>query len=84
MTVYSKGLSVRTYSISLGSEPTGAKEFEGDMKTPEGEYIIDSKNYNSRFFRNLGISYPNSTDLKNAKKYWEKSRRGYQNPWHAK
>jgi murein L,D-transpeptidase YafK len=67
MTVYSKGLSVRTYSISLGSEPTGAKEFEGDMKTPEGEYIIDSKNFNSRFFRNLGISYPNSTDLKNAK-----------------
>ena len=67
MTVYSKGLSVRTYSISLGSEPTGAKEFEGDMRTPEGEYIIDSKNSNSRFFRNLGISYPNSTDLKNVR-----------------
>jgi murein L,D-transpeptidase YafK len=67
MTIFSKGHPVKTYSVSLGSEPTGAKKFEGDMRTPEGEYIIDSKNANSYFFRNLGISYPNSTDLKLAK-----------------
>ena len=57
----------KTYHIALGGNPQGHKTQEGDSKTPEGEYIIDSKNPKSRFFLNLGISYPNSEDLAQAK-----------------
>ncbi|MGX3010142.1 L,D-transpeptidase family protein [Helicobacter sp. 23-1044] len=57
----------KTYHIALGGNPQGHKAQEGDSKTPEGEYLIDSKNPKSRFFLNLGISYPNSADLADAK-----------------
>ena len=57
----------KTYHIALGGNPQGHKTQEGDSKTPEGEYLIDSKNLQSRFYRNLGISYPNSADLAQAK-----------------
>ncbi|MCX6293904.1 MAG: L,D-transpeptidase family protein [Sphingobacteriales bacterium] len=64
---YSDGELIKTYKISLGKVPTGHKEFKGDKKTPEGNYIIDGKNPNSDFYKNLGISYPNKTDKTNAK-----------------
>ena len=57
----------KTYHIALGGNPQGHKTQEGDSKTHEGEYLIDSKNPKSRFYRNLGISYPNSADLARAK-----------------
>ncbi|MGX3045979.1 L,D-transpeptidase family protein [Helicobacter sp. T3_23-1056] len=57
----------KTYHIALGGNPQGHKAQEGDSKTPEGEYLIDSKNPKSRFFLNLGISYPNRADLAEAK-----------------
>ncbi|HNY63031.1 MAG TPA: L,D-transpeptidase family protein [Bacteroidales bacterium] len=57
---------VKTYKISLGRVPKGAKEFEGDKKTPEGSYIIDDKNPNSAYHKNLGISYPNKADIEHA------------------
>ena len=51
------------YKIDLGFEPLGHKQFEGDGKTPEGEYIIDRRNPNSAFHLSLGISYPNEADI---------------------
>lgn len=57
----------KTYHIALGGNPQGYKTQEGDSKTPEGLYLIDSKNPKSRFYLNLGISYPNSADLAQAK-----------------
>jgi hypothetical protein len=45
-----------------GFAPEGHKQFEGDGKTPEGEYIIDRRNPNSRFHLSIGISYPNAAD----------------------
>lgn len=66
--VYSNGQKLKTYKIALGREPIGAKEFEGDKKTPEGIYIINDKNPNSSYHLNLGISYPNESDLKHAEK----------------
>ena len=57
---------VKTYKISLGRVPKGKKEFEGDKKTPEGLYFINDKNPNSNYHKNLGISYPNEQDIKNA------------------
>ena len=69
MSVYSDGVLLKTYKIALGFRPTGKKEFEGDGKTPEGVYYINDKNPNSVAYKNLGISYPNSEDIENAKRH---------------
>lgn len=63
---YSNGQLLKTYKISLGKNPVGDKEFEGDNKTPEGIYFINAKNPNSGYHKNLGISYPDSQDMENA------------------
>lgn len=68
MKVYSEGMLLKTYRISLGKNPVGHKQFEGDCKTPEGIYSIDGRNPNSAFHKNLGISYPNENDLEKAKR----------------
>lgn len=57
----------RTYKIALGKQPRGRKVMEGDQKTPEGVYKLDSRNSNSRFHLALHVSYPNETDLANAR-----------------
>lgn len=64
---YSNGQLVKTYHVSLGGQPAGDKEFEGDEKTPEGIYFINDKNPNSGYHKNLGISYPNDNDLEYSK-----------------
>ncbi|MGY9045610.1 hypothetical protein P775_02085 [Puniceibacterium antarcticum] len=53
---------LRAYDIGLGFAPTGHKRVEGDGKTPEGTYIIDRRNPNSRFHLSIGVSYPNVFD----------------------
>ena len=60
--LYFKGVKVKQYSISLGGNPIGHKQFQGDQKTPEGSYFIEGKNPNSKYYKNLGISYPNAED----------------------
>jgi len=65
---YSKGQLVVTYKVAIGKDPTGRKEFEGDMKTPEGTYTIFDKNSHSEFHKNLGISYPNQQDITQAQR----------------
>ncbi len=57
---------VRQYDISLGDEPTGHKTREGDEKTPEGDYLLDYRNPNSRYHKSIHISYPNSADKRQA------------------
>jgi murein L,D-transpeptidase YafK len=64
---YSNGQLVKTYSIALGGQPVGAKEVEGDQKTPEGIYFINDKNPNSGYHKNLAISYPNKKDSEHSK-----------------
>jgi len=67
LTLFSKGKSLKSYQIALGGNPDGPKERQGDNKTPEGAYVIDSRNKNSRYHRSLHISYPNEKDKKRAK-----------------
>ena len=67
LTVFLSGKPLRTYKIALGENPIGPKEREGDNKTPEGTYVIDSRNDNSRFHLSLHLSYPNEKDKKRAK-----------------
>lgn len=65
--VFSKGKLIKTYNIALGKSPIGAKQFQGDNKTPEGVYFINGRNGHSIAYKNLGISYPNSNDISNSK-----------------
>lgn len=51
------------YPVGLGFAPTGHKQFEGDGRTPEGDYTIDRRNPDSLFHLSIGISYPNETDI---------------------
>lgn len=44
LSIYENGKLIKSYKISLGKVSKGAKEFEGDMKTPEGLYVINDKN----------------------------------------
>ncbi|MFN3525604.1 MAG: murein L,D-transpeptidase family protein [Paracoccus sp. (in: a-proteobacteria)] len=53
---------VRSYDISLGFQPVGHKQFEGDGKTPEGVYFVDRFNPRSRYHLSVGVSYPNERD----------------------
>ncbi|AHD02600.1 L,D-transpeptidase family protein [Leisingera methylohalidivorans] len=57
---------LREYEVDLGFAPLGHKAFEGDGKTPEGTYVIDRRNPNSRYHLSVGISYPNRQDRANA------------------
>ena len=66
LTAWSNGIAVRRYLVALGLNPVGAKEFEGDYKTPEGQYIINERNANSAYYKNVGVSYPNEADRKRA------------------
>ena len=67
LTLISKGKVLKTYKIALGGNPNGPKERQGDNKTPEGTYVIDSRNKDSRYHLSLHISYPNEKDKKRAK-----------------
>jgi L,D-peptidoglycan transpeptidase YkuD (ErfK/YbiS/YcfS/YnhG family) len=67
LTLLSKGELIKTYKIALGGDPVGPKERQGDNKTPEGTYIIDSRNSNSGYHLSLHISYPNEKDKMRAK-----------------
>jgi murein L,D-transpeptidase YafK len=56
------GKPLRTYRISLGKQPRGAKLMEGDKRTPEGFYWVDWRKVSDRFNLAMHISYPNVTD----------------------
>jgi len=61
------GSVLRKYDICLGRNPRGHKTRQGDNKTPEGNYVLDSRNPKSTFHLSLHISYPGKTDMLNAR-----------------
>lgn len=68
LTVIKSGKTILTIPISLGFEPKGAKNEEGDGKTPEGKYTIDYQIPEWAYYKALHISYPNKSQLEEAKK----------------
>jgi len=62
MVLHADNKPVKDYRVSLGKNPTGRKEKEGDKKTPEGFYKIDYRNPNSKYHLSLHISYPGEND----------------------
>ncbi|MEW4448542.1 L,D-transpeptidase family protein [Qipengyuania sp. JC766] len=63
LTLFREGRALRTYrDIAFGDAPQGHKQFEGDERTPEGRYTIDTRNPNSAYHLSLRISYPDARD----------------------
>lgn len=63
----SKGDTLKSYRISLGKQPVGAKQREGDLRTPEGFYWIDWRKPSDNFNLSMHISYPNARDQAQAR-----------------
>ncbi len=61
------GTSFRTFDIALGIRPVGDKQHEGDFRTPEGRYLLDTRNPHSEFFLSIHVSYPNRQDSREAR-----------------
>jgi murein L,D-transpeptidase YafK len=68
MTLEEGGQPLKTYKVALGGQPVGAKQQQGDHKTPGGEYFVDAKNSRSQFYMALHLSYPNAADRLQARK----------------
>jgi murein L,D-transpeptidase YafK len=68
MELLAGGKVIRTYKVALGRGGLAAKEREGDGRTPEGRYFIDSKNAVSRYHKALHVSYPDAEDRRRASK----------------
>ena len=67
---YQNGKPIKAYrGLQFGDAPMGHKRFQGDERTPEGLYTIDTRNPQSRFHLSLRISYPNSRDRAFAAQY---------------
>ena len=62
LTLMRGGQPIRTYKVALGFQPKGDKIQEGDGRTPEGLYRLDRRNENSRFYRSIRVSYPDTQD----------------------
>ncbi len=68
MILYKQDKVIARYAdIKLGDAPVGHKQFEGDEKTPEGNYTINGRNPGSSYHLSLRVSYPNAADRAYAK-----------------
>ena len=61
------GAVLKEYKVALGGDPVGPKRRQGDHKTPEGTYVLDSRNAHSQFYKSIHISYPNERDRTDAR-----------------
>lgn len=68
LSLFSRGKVVAKFHVALGRNPIGHKQREGDRRTPEGRYVLDFRKRDSAFFRAIHISYPNRTDVRNARR----------------
>ena len=66
LSVWKDGKKLKNYRVALGRNPVGPKQEEGDMKTPEGVYKIDSRNPQSDYHLALHVSYPSAEDIARA------------------
>ena len=62
------GRTLRTYPVALGFAPDGPKRQSGDGRTPEGVYVLDRRNPDSKFYRSIHISYPGPADRQRAQR----------------
>lgn len=67
LTLVQHGQIIKTYKVTFGRQPAGRKEREGDDRTPEGQYVIDYRNLQSKYHIALHVSYPNAEDVRRAR-----------------
>lgn len=60
------GETLREMDVALGLAPEGHKTRSGDSRTPEGVYMLDTRNPDSDFFLSMHVSYPNESDIARA------------------
>jgi murein L,D-transpeptidase YafK len=58
LTLYEGTEPMKTYAVVLGKDPLWAKLYEGDQRTPEGEYHIVKKYYHPFWSRFMLLDYP--------------------------
>ena len=63
-----EGRLFASFPVVFGPNPKGHKQQQGDNRTPEGDYVLDYKNPNSKYYKSIHISYPNAEDRANARK----------------
>jgi murein L,D-transpeptidase YafK len=62
MWAYDGDTEVGAYRVAVGRGGLGAKRWEGDGRTPEGTYRIDSRHHSENYHRFLHVSYPERED----------------------
>ena len=60
---YSGRRLIHAMPVSLGREPVGQKQVEGDNRTPEGTYPVVVHKEDSAYFRSLRLGYPTPAQL---------------------
>ena len=65
--LFKDGEELRSFDVALGLIPEGAKQREGDFRTPEGSYHLAARNPNSDYFLSIQISYPDAQDIERAR-----------------
>lgn len=63
---FANGKAMETMTVSLGKQPVGHKQKEGDNRTPEGVYRIIEHKRDSAFYRALRLNYPTVAQSANA------------------
>ena len=63
MELQREGRTIANYKVSLGLNPNGQKQREGDYRTPEGSYHLTRRNARSDFFLSVQVSYPEPADI---------------------
>lgn len=66
--LYQRDRVLREFPVRLGLRPEGAKEFEGDFRTPEGRYRLARRNAQSDYFLSIQVDYPNPLDIAKARR----------------
>jgi murein L,D-transpeptidase YafK len=61
------GRVLRAFDVSLGLVPNGPKRREGDFRTPEGRYRLETRNVESDYFLSIRVSYPDDADRARAR-----------------
>jgi len=64
--LWKDGEVVESFRVALGRTPRGHKLYQGDGRTPEGTYVLEGWNHDSRFYRAMRISYPSPADAARA------------------
>jgi murein L,D-transpeptidase YafK len=68
LTLYMRGVPIRSYFVALGKRPVGDKISAGDDRTPEGLFHINAHNPASKYHLALRISYPDDLHRERAAK----------------